>query len=179
MFGDRVAGKSRKYLASQTFTASYPSLDKQNRIGSILLWILVFGCKFTESYFFLTMSFGKPIQVMVGMKIQGCSDRFFSNALCTNQAAFTLTIMYIMDLVLFFLDTFLWYIIWNSVQYCAIVHSWPFNLDPIGYLPPFAEEDLRKVVGYAGYGGQVQAQDNLLFVLSLLFRDAHLLHLPF
>ena len=115
MFGDRVAGKSRKYLASQTFTASYPALEKQNRIGSIMLWVLVFGCKFTESYFFLTTSFGKPIQVMVGMKIQGCNDRFFANALCRNHAAFTLTIMYIMDLVLFFLDTFLWYIIWNTV----------------------------------------------------------------
>jgi len=101
MSGDRVAGNSRKYLASQTFTASYPALDKQNQIGSILLWILVFRCKFTGSYFFLTTSFGKPIQVMVGMKIQGCMDRFFLNALCTNQAAFTLMIMYVMDLVLF------------------------------------------------------------------------------
>jgi len=27
MFGDRVAGKARKYLANQTFTASYPKLD--------------------------------------------------------------------------------------------------------------------------------------------------------
>jgi len=115
MFGDRVAGKSRKYLASQTFTASYPSLDTKNRMGSIGLWLLVFGCKFTESYFYLTLSFSDPIKVMVGMKIQGCQDRFFGNALCTNQAAFTLTIMYIMDLVLFFLDTFLWYIIWNTV----------------------------------------------------------------
>ncbi|KAF9525252.1 1,3-beta-glucan synthase [Crepidotus variabilis] len=115
MFGDRVRGKSRKYLASQTFTASYPALERKNRIGSVLLWILVFGCKFTESYFYLTQSFGLPIQVMVGMKIQGCRDRFFGNALCTNQAAFTLTIMYIMDLILFFLDTFLWYIIWNTV----------------------------------------------------------------
>lgn len=115
MFGDRVAGKSRKYLASQTFTASYPTLDRKNRIGSIGLWILVFACKFTESYFYLTLSFSDPIRVMVGMKIQGCEDRFFGNALCTNQAAFTLTIMYIMDLVLFFLDTFLWYIIWNTV----------------------------------------------------------------
>ena len=52
---------------------------------------------------------------MVGMKIQGCTDRFFGNALCTNQATFTLTIMYVVDLVLFFLDTFLWYIIWNTV----------------------------------------------------------------
>ncbi|KAI3613106.1 1,3-beta-glucansynthase [Moniliophthora roreri] len=115
MFGDRVAGKSRKYLASQTFTASYPSLDRGPRLASILLWVLVFGFKFTESYFFLTLSFKDPIQVMVGMKIQGCNDRLFGNALCTNQAAFTLTIMYIMDLVLFFLDTFLWFIIWNTV----------------------------------------------------------------
>jgi 1,3-beta-glucan synthase len=126
MFGDRVAGKSRKYLASQTFTASYHALDRSNRIGSILLWLLVFGCKFTESYFFLTTSFAKPIQVMVGMKIQNCNDRFFGNALCRNQAAFTLTIMYIMDLVLFFLDTFLWYIIWNTV--ISIARSFTLGL---------------------------------------------------
>ncbi|KAH7904567.1 hypothetical protein BJ138DRAFT_898067, partial [Hygrophoropsis aurantiaca] len=49
------------------------------------------------------------------MKIQGCNDKYFGPNLCMNQAAFTLAIMYIMDLVLFFLDTFLWYIIWNTV----------------------------------------------------------------
>ncbi|EIN14554.1 1,3-beta-glucan synthase [Punctularia strigosozonata HHB-11173 SS5] len=115
MFGDRVAGKSRKYLASQTFTASYPSMRTPARLGSVLLWFLIFGCKLTESYFFLTLSFRDPIRVMVGMKVQGCNDKLFGNALCRNQAAFTLTIMYIMDLVLFFLDTFLWYVIWNTV----------------------------------------------------------------
>ncbi len=115
MFGDRVAGKSRKYLASQTFTASYPALDRKTRTASIMLWVLIFGCKFTESYFFLTLSFRDPIRVMVGMEIQGCSDKLFGNLLCSKQAAFTLTIMYIMDLILFFLDTFLWYVIWNTV----------------------------------------------------------------
>ncbi|KAF7972714.1 hypothetical protein HWV62_41527 [Athelia sp. TMB] len=115
MFGDRVAGKSRKYLASQTFTASYPALHTQARIASIGMWLLIFACKFTESYFFLTLSFRDPIQVMVGMKIQGCHDKIFGTALCTYQAEFTLAIMYVMDLVLFFLDTFLWYIIWNTV----------------------------------------------------------------
>ncbi|KAF7366397.1 putative 1,3-beta-D-glucan synthase subunit [Mycena sanguinolenta] len=115
MFGDRVAGKNRKYLASQTFTASYPSLPLPNRITSIMLWLLVFGCKFVESYFYLTQAFRKPISVMVGMKIQGCSDRYFNNNLCSNQVAFTLAIMFVMDLVLFFLDTFLWYVIWNTV----------------------------------------------------------------
>lgn len=115
MFGDRVAGKSRKYLASQTFTASYPSLKPSARLASLCLWTLIFGCKFTESYFFLTLSFRNPIRVMVGMKVQNCHDKFFGDALCRNQAAFTLTIMYLMDLVLFFLDTFLWWIVWNTV----------------------------------------------------------------
>ncbi|KAF5365320.1 hypothetical protein D9758_005437 [Tetrapyrgos nigripes] len=115
MFGDRVAGKSRKYLASQTFTASYPTLKRGPRLASFALWALVFGCKFTESYFFLTLSFRDPIQVMVGMKIQNCTDRYFGDSLCKNHAAFTLTIMYMMNLVLFFLDTFLWYTLWNTV----------------------------------------------------------------
>lgn len=115
MFGDRVAGKSRKYLASQTFTASYPILVPSARAASIALWVLVFGAKLTESYFFLTLSFKNPIQVMVGMQVTDCNDKFFGNALCRNQAAFTLALMYIMDLVLYFLDTFLWWIIWNTV----------------------------------------------------------------
>ncbi|KZT52774.1 glycosyltransferase family 48 protein [Calocera cornea HHB12733] len=115
MFGDRVAGKNRKYLASQTFTASYPKLDVKARIASITLWTLVFGCKATESYFFLTQSFREPVLVLVGMRVQRCSEKYFGAALCSNQPAFTLTIMFIMDLILFFLDTFLWYVIWYTV----------------------------------------------------------------
>lgn len=112
MFGDRVAGKSRKYMASQTFTASYPSLPRSARAASIVMWLLIFGCKFTESYFFLTSSFSSPIAVMARTKVQGCNDKIFGNSLCTNQVPFALTIMYVMDLILFFLDTYLWYIIW-------------------------------------------------------------------
>ena len=75
MFEDRVAGKSQKYLASQTFTAGYPALDRKNRMGSIRLWLLVFICKFTESYFYLTLSFSDSMWVIVGMKIQGCEGQ--------------------------------------------------------------------------------------------------------
>ncbi|KAJ7063291.1 1,3-beta-glucan synthase [Mycena amicta] len=115
MFGDRVAGKSRKYMASQTFTASYPALTRSARSASIFLWILIFACKFVESYFFLTSSFSSPIAVMVRTKVQGCNDKIFGSSLCSNQVLFTLAIMYVMDLVLFFLDTYLWYIIWLVV----------------------------------------------------------------
>jgi 1,3-beta-glucan synthase len=115
MFGDRVAGKSRKYMASQTFTASYPDLPRSARVASISIWLLVFSCKFTESYFFLSSSFSSPIAVMARTTVQGCNDKIFGNSLCSNQINFTLAIMYIMDLVLFFLDTYLWYIIWIVV----------------------------------------------------------------
>ena len=57
MFGDRVVGKSQKYLVSQMFTVSYPELDWNAHMASILLWVLVFSCKSVESYFFLTLSF--------------------------------------------------------------------------------------------------------------------------
>lgn len=115
MFGDRVAGKARKYMASQTFTASYPSLPRNARIASILMWTLIFSCKFVESYFFLTASFSSPIAVMARTKVLTCSDKIFGSVLCTNQVPFTLAIMYVMDLILFFLDTYLWYIIWVMV----------------------------------------------------------------
>lgn len=115
MFGDRVAGKSRKYMASQTFTASYPDLIRSARLASVAMWLLIFSCKLVESYFFLTSSFSGPISVMVHTKVQNCHDKYFGSALCSNQVPITLTIMYFMDLVLFFLDTYLWYIIWVVV----------------------------------------------------------------
>lgn len=121
LFGDRVAGKSRKYLASQTFTASYPKLSIRQRLASIGLWLLIFGCKLTESYFFLTLSFENPVRVMVGMRVQNCNDKIFGNTLCQYQPAFTLAIMFCMDLCLFFLDTFLWYVIWNTGESCIPV----------------------------------------------------------
>lgn len=115
MFGDRVAGKNRKYLASQTFTASYPSLVSSARTASIGLWCLIFSCKFAESYFFLTSSFSSPVAVMARTQVRNCTDKIFGTALCSNQVSFTLAIMYLMDLILFFLDTYLWYIIWLVV----------------------------------------------------------------
>ncbi|KAL5533050.1 FKS1_2 [Sanghuangporus sanghuang] len=115
MFGDRVAGKSRKYMASQTFTASYPGLDRKARTASIIMWIFIFSCKLVESYFFLSASFSGPVAVMVNTKVQNCNDIYFGANLCRNQVPITLSLMYFMDLILFFLDTYLWYVIWLVV----------------------------------------------------------------
>ncbi|KAG1817409.1 putative beta-1,3-glucan synthase [Suillus variegatus] len=89
-------------MASQTFTASYPELTRSAHTASIMLWLLIFGCKFTISYFILTSSFNSPIAVMARTTVQGCNDKLFGTVLCSKQ-------------ILFFLDTYLWYIIWVFV----------------------------------------------------------------
>ncbi|KAG9065668.1 1,3-beta-D-glucan synthase [Linnemannia hyalina] len=106
---------SRKNLASQTFTASFPKLKGSERALSIFLWALVFGCKLTESYFFLAGSFKDPLMTLYNERIPLCQDKYLGDTMCRIMPVLTIGIMFIVDLVLFFLDTYLWYVIWNTV----------------------------------------------------------------
>ena len=80
--------------------------------------------------------------------------------LCTNQAAFTLSTVYFMDLVLFYLDTFLWYVIWGTVL--SIVRSFILGLSISTPWPEIyctsTKTDLCQVIGHGRYGSQIQAQ---------------------
>ena len=50
------------------------------------------------------------------MKIEHCiGDKFLKTALCLQQPRILLGLMFFTDLILFFLDTYLWYIIFNTV----------------------------------------------------------------
>lgn len=118
LFGSYLTKNSRQYVASQTFTASYPRLKGNDRWMSYGLWVLIFGAKFAESYNYLTLSFRDPIKVLTTMpdQIPDCIGIQYANkVLCRNQPYVLLALMYITDLILFFLDTFLWYIIWNTI----------------------------------------------------------------
>lgn len=120
LFGSYLTKDSRQYVASQTFTASYPRLHGNDMWMSYGLWILVFAAKLTESYFFLTLSFRDPIRVLSVMEIGNClGENLFGPThaaiLCKRQPQVLLALMYFTDLVLFFLDTYLWYIIWNTI----------------------------------------------------------------
>ncbi|KAF9985902.1 1,3-beta-D-glucan synthase [Mortierella antarctica] len=106
---------TRKNLASQTFTASFPKLNRSDRALSIFLWTLVFTCKMIESYFFLARSFKDPLKALYAERIPGCKDKYVGESLCAIMPIFTVVIMFFVDLVLFFLDTYLWYVIWNTI----------------------------------------------------------------
>ncbi|RPB15253.1 hypothetical protein P167DRAFT_571729 [Morchella conica CCBAS932] len=121
LFGSYLTKNNRQYVASQTFTASFPRLYGNDMWMSYGLWVLIFACKLVESYFFLTLSFRDPIRILSVMKISNClGDSMFGSGeaakiLCTRQPQVLLILMYCTDLVLFFLDTYLWYIIWNAI----------------------------------------------------------------
>ncbi|KAF1984047.1 glycosyltransferase family 48 protein [Aulographum hederae CBS 113979] len=116
LFGSYLTKNSRQYVASQTFTASYPRLHGNDMWMSYGLWVLVFAAKLIESYFFLTLSFRDPIRILSTMKIGVCQgDTILTDVLCYRQPIVLLILMFFTDLILFFLDTYLWYIIWNTV----------------------------------------------------------------
>ncbi|KAK5126315.1 hypothetical protein LTR85_010551 [Meristemomyces frigidus] len=116
LFGSYLNGKRRQYVASQTFTASYPRLTGNDMWMSYGLWTLVFAAKLSESYFFLTLSLRDPIRILSTMKIDHCvGDAIIGTVLCVKQPTVLLILMYFTDLILFFLDTYLWYIIWNCI----------------------------------------------------------------
>jgi 1,3-beta-glucan synthase len=116
LFGSYLTKNSRQYVASQTFTASYPRLHGNDMWMSYGLWVLVFAAKMSESYFFLTRSFRDSIRILSTMKISRCAgDKYLGSTLCFYQPKILLGLMFCTDLCLFFLDTYLWYIIWNTV----------------------------------------------------------------
>ncbi|KAI8097579.1 1,3-beta-glucan synthase component-domain-containing protein [Halteromyces radiatus] len=111
-------GRDKRYrnnLAYRQFTANFPTLKPIDRIMSISLWVCVFSCKLLESYFFLALSFKDPLKVMSRMQIENCNDAVLNTLLCDYMPSITIVLMFLMDLILYFLDTYLWYIIWNTV----------------------------------------------------------------
>ncbi|KAJ5033309.1 1,3-beta-glucan synthase component-domain-containing protein, partial [Bipolaris maydis] len=116
LFGSYLTRNSRKYVASQTFTASYPRLTGNDMWMSYGLWVLVFAAKLAESYFFLTLSIKDPIRILSHMQKPNClGDAILKDMLCKYQPRILLGLMYFMDLILFFLDSYLWYIIANML----------------------------------------------------------------
>ncbi|POS83510.1 putative 1 [Erysiphe pulchra] len=120
LFGSYLTKNSRQYVASQTFTASFPRLTGNDMWMSYGLWLCVFAAKLVESYFFLTLSFRDPIRYLSTMKISTCAgDQILKDMICHYQPKILLALMFITDLCLFFLDTFLWYIIMNTIYSVA------------------------------------------------------------
>lgn len=110
LFGSYLLTNSRRYVASQTFTAAWPTLPFNDMAVSYFLWLVVFGVKFGESYVFLALSFKDPVRYLSIMHLECQGDQLFKDILCKNQPKITLGLMMFTDLMFFFLDTYLFYV---------------------------------------------------------------------
>ncbi|EAA28744.1 glycosyltransferase family 48 protein [Neurospora crassa] len=116
LFGSYLTKNSRKYVASQTFTASWPRLNGHDMAMSFGLWVVVFGAKFGESYVYLTLSIRDPIRYIGLMDTSSClGDSILKTWLCPYQPQITMGLMIFTGMIFFFLDTYLWYVLINSV----------------------------------------------------------------
>lgn len=102
------------HIKSLQFTSSVTNMKFKSKLMSLSIWILVFVLKFFESYVFLTLSLRDPIRALATMDLSRCKgDIILGTILCKYEAKVLLILLYLTDLVLFFLDTYLWYIIVN------------------------------------------------------------------
>ncbi|KAI0382597.1 glycosyltransferase family 48 protein [Hypomontagnella monticulosa] len=116
LFGSYLTKNSRRYVASQTFTASWPHLKGNDRALSYFLWVTVFGAKFGESYGALTLSLRDPIRYLQIMDVSSClGDAQIGNILCKYQPTVVMVLMILTDLILFFLDSYMWYVLLNAI----------------------------------------------------------------
>ncbi|XBW36981.1 hypothetical protein QEN19_002561 [Hanseniaspora menglaensis] len=115
----------RRYVSSKTFTSSFPKLTDRSQWFSHGLWISVFTFKFVESYFFLTLSLKDPLRSLYTLNMSRCQgDTYVPKFLvCTLQPKITIALILLTNLVLFFLDTYLWYIICNCFFSIALSFS--------------------------------------------------------
>ncbi|KAK8007023.1 hypothetical protein PG989_001013 [Apiospora arundinis] len=128
LFGSYLTKKkTRQYVASQTFTASWPRLKGNDRALSYGFWVVIFGIKFGVSYMFLALSIRDPIRYLSIMNVDSCKgDAILGSGkaaaiLCRQQPTVALILILFTDLILFFLDTYLWYVLMNTA--CSVARS--------------------------------------------------------
>ncbi|KAI9296955.1 1,3-beta-glucan synthase [Neoconidiobolus thromboides FSU 785] len=118
--GKREENGGDSGLTNRSFTANFPELKWQDRFVSISMWSLIFICKLIESYLFLALSFKDPFRSMAEVDLSDCSDALLGDMVCKHMGYVILAIMTFLDLILFFLDTYFWYIVWNSIFSVAL-----------------------------------------------------------
>lgn len=103
------------------FTHNFSKLGRTQTITSIALWVMIFTCKCIESYFFLTLSTRDSVRELYMMNMNCVGDLWMRNVLCSAQPRIVLTILIGLEALLYFVDTYLWYIIWISIY--SVVRS--------------------------------------------------------
>lgn len=102
-------GRNAYVAGNRTFTANYAPLKTTERALSIGIWVLVFFCKLLESLFFLILPVARPFKILAGINTaKACGAG--GAMLCSVMSYGSIGLSVVWLLVLFFLDTYMWWI---------------------------------------------------------------------
>lgn len=122
LLGSTYRLNERKLLANNYFTANFSVLSRNDQLASWMMALLVLVAKLTESYSFLTLSIRDPIREVSILRFEDrcIGDKLLGSVICHYLPHLILAMMIITDMVLFFLDTYLWYVIFNTAASVTI-----------------------------------------------------------
>lgn len=117
LIGTRFKEAKRRFLPNRYFTSDFQLLTRNDQNISWMVSILVFAAKLTESYFFLTLSLKDPVLELSLLSVTDkcVGDLAFGPVLCRTIPLILLMCILVTDMILFLLDTYLWYVIINTL----------------------------------------------------------------
>ena len=110
-------GHNKFHISSvKAFAADISTLNTSKKVRSYGFWLFIFLSKSIESYFFMMMPLKDSIDEISSFRLRNCiGDSLIGNSLCFKQPAILLLLIVFSNYILFLLDTFLWYVIWNTI----------------------------------------------------------------
>ncbi|KAI9366094.1 1,3-beta-D-glucan synthase catalytic subunit [Zopfochytrium polystomum] len=94
-------------LTNTVFSSNFAPLKSSEQWMSICIWVVVFISKAFESFFFIVTPAGKPILIFATLPVFQCGKAMILCRVTTLSGSFFLLLT---TVVLFFLDTYMWWI---------------------------------------------------------------------
>ncbi|KAI8840564.1 1,3-beta-glucan synthase component-domain-containing protein [Chytridium lagenaria] len=95
------------------FTASFTGMARRQRAISVGLWVLLFVSKFVESYLVIFLPVREAVDAIFGLNVGTCRGGYV--IMCAFLKWTTLGVFVFLLGMFYFLDTYVWWLVWTAV----------------------------------------------------------------
>ncbi|KAJ3105499.1 1,3-beta-D-glucan synthase [Phlyctochytrium bullatum] len=103
----------RNKVYNPIFTATFSSMQRKQRAVSVGLWVLLFVSKFLESYAVIFLPVREAVDAIYGLDVGTCHGGV--PFLCRMLKWTTLGVFIFLLGMFYFLDTYVWWLVWTAV----------------------------------------------------------------
>ncbi|KAJ3191805.1 hypothetical protein HK101_007404 [Irineochytrium annulatum] len=130
----------RRKINNQVFVAKFSGMERKQRGISWGVWGCLLICKFVESWLVIFVPVQKAVETVYGLDLATCTTGF---AWCATLKWLTFTVMVILFGFFYFLDTYVWWLVWTSIIQFALSSFRVFKLLTWDKLLPDLPEKLH------------------------------------